>query len=87
MTVRKKAGPETLKVTEAYQTYLENRILNKNELNIQIRISRHPRPYKRLYGRNKLVNAKAFINKPRTKASNAMGVRGTAATRGGKSFG
>ena len=42
-------------------TYLENRILNKNELNIQIRISRHPRPYKRLYGRNKLVNAKAFM--------------------------
>ena len=42
-------------------TYLENRILNKNELNIQIRISRHPRPYKRLYGKNKLVNAKAFM--------------------------
>ena len=61
VTVRKKAGPETLKVTEAYHTYLENRILNKNELNIQIRISRHPRPYKRLYGRNKLVNAKAFM--------------------------
>ena len=40
----------------------------------KIRISRHPRPYKRLYGRNKLVNAKAFINKPRTKASNAMDV-------------
>ena len=37
-------------------------------------------------GRNKLVNAKAFINKPRTKASNAMGVRGTAATRRGESF-
>ena len=35
VTVRKKAGPETLKVTEAYHTYLENRILNKNELNIQ----------------------------------------------------
>ena len=39
-----------------------------------------------MYGRNKLVNAKAFINKPRTKASNAMGVRGTAATRRGESF-
>ena len=39
-----------------------------------------------MYGRNKLVNAKAFINKPRTKASNAMDVRGTAATRRGESF-
>ena len=83
---KEEAYAETLEETEAYHTYLENRILNKNELNIQIRISRHPRPYKRLYGRNKLVNAKAFINKPRTKASNAMGVRGTAATRRGESF-
>jgi hypothetical protein len=59
--MRKKAKPKTSEVTEAYHTYLENRILNQNELNIQIRISRHPRPYKRLYGKNKLVNAKAFM--------------------------
>ena len=58
---KEEAYAETLEETEAYHTYLENRILNKNELNIQIRISRHPRPYKRLYGRNKLVNAKAFM--------------------------
>ena len=61
VTKGKKLVLKTSEETEAYQTYLENRILNKNELNIQIRISRHPRPYKRLYGRNKLVNAKAFM--------------------------
>ena len=37
----KKLYAETLEETEVYHTYLENRILNKNELNIQIRISRH----------------------------------------------
>ena len=32
-------------------TYLENHILMKNELNILNEYTRHPRPYKRLYGK------------------------------------
>ena len=79
--------PETWKVTEAYHTYLENRILNKNELYILNQNIKTSEAIQEIVWKNKLVNAKAFINKPRTKASNAMDVRGTAATRRGESFG
>ena len=77
---------KTSEETEAYQTYLENRILNKNELYILNQNIKTSEAIQEIVWKNKLVNAKAFINKPRTKASNAMGVRGTAATRRGESF-
>ena len=66
--------------------YLENRILNKNELYILNQNIKTSEAIQEIVWKNKLVNAKAFINKPRTKASNAMDVRGTAATRRGESF-
>ena len=68
-------------------TYLENRILNKNELYILNQNIKTSEAIQEIVWKNKLVNAKAFINKPKTKASNAMDVRGTAATRRGESFG
>ena len=68
-------------------TYLENRILNKNELYILKQNIKTSEAIQEIVWKNKLVNAKAFINKPKTKASNAMDVRGTAATRRGESFG
>ena len=77
---------KTSEETEAYHTYLENRILNKNELYILNQNIKTSEAIQEIVWKNKLVNAKAFINKPRTKASNAMDVRGTAATRRGESF-
>ena len=60
--------------------------MNENELNILNQNIKTSEAIQEIVWKNKLVNAKAFINKPRTKASNAMDVRGTAATRRGESF-
>ena len=61
---------KTSEETEAYQTYLENRILNKNELYILNQNIKTSEAIQEIVWKNKLVNAKAFINKPRTKAGN-----------------
>ena len=74
VTKGKKLVLKTSEETEAYQTYLENRILNKNELYILNQNIKTSEAIQEIVWKNKLVNAKAFINKPRTKASNAMDV-------------
>ena len=47
--------------TEAYHTYLENRILNKNELYILNQNIKTSEAIQEIVWKNKLVNAKAFM--------------------------
>ena len=74
-------------MAEFYQVFMQQKMnRNENELNILNQNIKTSEAIQEIVWKNKLVNAKAFINKPRTKASNAMDVRGTAATRRGESF-
>jgi len=52
---------KTSEETEAYQTYLENRILNKNELYILNQNIKTSEAIQEIVWKNKLVNAKAFM--------------------------
>ena len=52
---------KTSEETEAYHTYLENRILNKNELYILNQNIKTSEAIQAIVWKNKLVNAKAFM--------------------------
>ena len=58
---REEAYAEISEETEAYQTYLENRILNKNELYILNQNIKTSEAIQEIVWKNKLVNAKAFM--------------------------
>ena len=61
MTKGKKLVLKTSEETEAYQTYLENRILNKNELYILNQNIKTSEAIQEIVWKNTLVNAKAFM--------------------------
>ncbi|ASW16592.1 hypothetical protein [Enterocloster bolteae] len=61
VTKGKKLVLKTSEETEAYQTYLENRILNKNELYILNQNIKTSEAIQEIVWKNKLVNAKAFM--------------------------
>ena len=58
---REEAYAEISEETEAYHTYLENRILNKNELYILNQNIKTSEAIQEIVWKNKLVNAKAFM--------------------------
>ena len=84
---KEKAYAETLEETEVYHTYLENRILNKNELNIQNQNIKTSEAIQEIVWKKQTCKCESVYENLEPKRPTLWTFRGPAATRGGKSFG
>ena len=84
---KEEAYAETLEETEAYQTYLENRILNKNELYILNQNIKTSEAIQEIVWKKQTCKCESVYENLEPKRPTLWTFGGPAATRGGKSFG
>ena len=87
VTKGKKLMLKTSEETEAYQTYLENRILNKNELYILNQNIKTSEAIQAIVWKKQTCKCESVYENLEPKRPTLWTFRGPAATRGGKSFG
>ena len=87
VTKGKKLMLKTSEETEAYQTYLENRILNKNELYILNQNIKTSEAIQEIVWKKQTCKCESVYENLEPKRPTLWKFRGPAATRGGKSFG
>lgn len=87
MTKGKKLVLKTSEETEAYHTYLENRILNKNELYILNQNIKTSEAIQEIVWKKQTCKCESVYENLEPKRPTLWTFRGPAATRGGKSFG
>ena len=78
---------KTSEETEAYHTYLENRILNKNELHILNQNIKTSEAIQAIVWKKQTCKCESVYENLEPKCPTLWTFRGPAATRGGKSFG
>ena len=84
---KEEAYAETSEETEAYHTYLENRILNKNELYILNQNIKTSEAIQAIVWKKQTCKCESVYENLEPKRPTLWTFRGPAATRGGKSFG
>ena len=87
VTKRKKLMLKTSEETEAYHMYLENRILNKNELYILNQNIKTSEAIQEIVWKKQTCKCESVYENLEPKRPTLWTFRGPTATRGGKSFG